>query len=100
MSNQKRLLEIKKSILYALDHFSSREKLNTVVQVEEHKGTYSTMVLLFDSEGLLLMDEVYMGYNPDGRKAIKEADKLHAFLTQEFQGYNVDIYESIRVISV
>lgn len=77
---QKSLIGIEKSFMGKVEQFDN-EQLNVTVRVESYEGSQDTVVLLHDSKGALLLDEVYMADVATLNESIRYARKLHNEIT-------------------
>lgn len=98
MTVYQELNKIKQSLLNKIEQFSHKERLSIIVQTEEYEFGADTVVLLFDSNDLLLLDETYTVEHLNPSQASVSAHKLLANVTEWVEDMNVDVKEDVREV--
>lgn len=92
------LSTIKNALLTKIEQHSNKEQLNITIQVEEYEFGSDTVVLLFDGNGLLLLDMTYTENHITTSQATAKARELHVSVMDWVTDCNVDVNEKIKEV--
>lgn len=97
MSVYQTLNKIQSSVMKAIEKYSKHEELVIKVQIEECNYLYDSVVLIYDSNGLLLADEVYTVDIEDILSVEEDALVLKNIAKEWIKGCNVKVEERIQL---
>lgn len=91
--------EIERSLTKKIEQFCGKERLKVAVQIESHDDIHDVVALLFDSEDLVLLDEVYKCDIENENAAMKDGSSLLRKITEWTKDANVELIEEIGYAS-